>query len=270
MNPRIHKVGNSFKGLASYLLHDKDASTSERVAWVETHNLGTDNPNTAWKVMLATAMKQQELKRAAGIPAQGQKSKGTVLHYSLSWAEHEAEGLSREEMVRAAKSSLAVYGVDPALFKAAAKNVPKRRQFADEHQAVIICHEDEKHPHVHIRVNRVHPVHGCILPNGKDQEKLSRWALEYERSRGEVLAKNRERNWDMRDRGIWVKDTNHDPRHVWEMRQSELGEAANDNDSPALTRLKTDQKAKNDALGEYGARLAKNHREAWKTLSEAH
>jgi relaxase-like protein len=270
MNPRIHKVGSSFKGLAAYLLHDKDASSAERVAWVETHNIGTDNPQTAWKVMVATAMKQQELKKAAGISAQGQKAKGTVLHYSLSWAEHEADDLTPEEMVRAAKASMAVYGVDPALFKPSAKNIPKRRQYADEHQAMIICHTDEKHPHVHIMVNRVHPLHGAILPNGKDQEKLSKWALEYERSRGEVLAKNRERNWDMRDRGIWIKDDSHEPRHIWEMRNEALRESANDNDTPALQRLKAAQKAENDALAKVGGEQAKRHRQAWIDLSEAH
>ena len=41
---RVHKVGSSFKGCAAYLLHDKDASSAERVGWVAMHNLGTDNP----------------------------------------------------------------------------------------------------------------------------------------------------------------------------------------------------------------------------------
>lgn len=270
MNPRIHKVGSSFKGLAAYLLHDKDATTDERVAWVETHNMGTDNPETAWKLMIATAMKQAELKKAAGIPAQGQKNKGTVLHFSLSWSKDEKAPVDRTEMVKAAKEALAVYGVDPALFKPSAKNIPKRRQYADEHQAMIICHDDEEHPHVHVMVNRVHPVHGAILPNGKDQEKLSKWALEYNLGRGEELSKRRELNWEMRNRGIWVKDNNHDPRHVWEIRQEALRESANDNETPALQRLKAEQKADNDALAKDGGLQATRQRKAWAALSEAH
>lgn len=270
MNPRIHKVGSSFRGLAAYLLHDKGAESAERVAWVETHNMGTSNPETAWRVMAATAMKQSELKEAAGVSNTGRKSKGVVLHYSLSWAEHEAEGLTKEEMIRAAKSSMAAYGVDPDLFKPSAKNIPKRRQFADEHQAMIVCHSDEKHPHVHVVVNRVHPEHGAILPTGKDQEKLSRWALDYEKSRGEVLCTQRERNWNMRDRGIWVKGEDHEPRHVWEMRKQILGKAANDNPSPALQKLKAEQTARNAALGKEGGEQAKRHRQAWIALSEAY
>ena len=51
MVPKIHAKGSSFKGCATYVLHDKDAQTSERVAWSETVNLGTSNPHAAWKVM---------------------------------------------------------------------------------------------------------------------------------------------------------------------------------------------------------------------------
>ena len=41
-------VGKSFKGTALYLLHDADhASTDERVAWAETQNLATDDPELA-------------------------------------------------------------------------------------------------------------------------------------------------------------------------------------------------------------------------------
>jgi len=266
---RIHKTGTSFKGCAAYLLHDKDASTSERVGWVATHNLGTDNPHTAWRVMAATAMKQGELKRAAGISGTGRKTKGTVLHYSLSWKGVEnPEELTKEAMLRAAKSSLGAYGVDPALFKPGAKNIPKRKQYADEHQAVIICHTDEKHPHVHIMVNRVHPEHGCILPNGKDQDKLSAWANEYEHSTGMVLCKNRADNWDSRKRGIWVKGDKNMPRHTFEMIRKTLPTAANENRSPALQRLMDDQQAKNVALGREGGLQAKKHKQAWRDLAQ--
>ena len=63
MLPKLHSKGKSFKGAALYLLHDKDrAATSERVAWTETRNLLTDDPHRAWRVMAATAMKQDILK----------------------------------------------------------------------------------------------------------------------------------------------------------------------------------------------------------------
>lgn len=266
---RVHKVGSSFKGCAAYLLHDKDAATAERVGWVATHNLGTDNPQTAWRVMAATALQHNELKQAAGIKATGQKMKGAVLHYSLSWkGVEDPKHLTQEAMLAAATRSLSAIGVDPALFKPSAKNIPKRRQYADEHQAMIVCHTDEEHPHVHVMVNRVHPEHGCILPSGKERDKLSRWANDYEHDTGMILCQNRADNWDQRNRGIWVKHEENIPRHTFEMTQEALGSAANDNSSPALERLKAAQRAQNDALAADGAEQAIRQREAWLALSE--
>lgn len=268
---RIHKTGSSFKGCAAYLLHDKDAGTSERVGWVETVNMATSNPQTAWRVMAATAMMQNDIKAAAGIKATGRQAKGTVLHYSLSWkGEESPEHLTKEAMIRAAKSSLSAYGVDPALFKPGARNIPKRRQFADEHQAMIICHTDEKHPHVHIMVNRVHPGHGCILPTGKDRDKLSAWANDYEHKTGQVFCANRADAWDSRRRNIWVKGAGNVPRHTFEMAEKTLPAPGNDNDRPALQRLKSEQKALNDALARDGGEQFKRHRQAWQDLSQAH
>lgn len=43
MIPRVAKSGRSFKGAALYYLHDKGALTSDRVAFIETANLPTDN-----------------------------------------------------------------------------------------------------------------------------------------------------------------------------------------------------------------------------------
>ena len=68
MLPKIHKNGTSFKGIAQYVLHDKNAETSQRVAWTETINLATRNPDTAWKVMSAVSLDQARLKREAGVP----------------------------------------------------------------------------------------------------------------------------------------------------------------------------------------------------------
>lgn len=70
MVPRIPRtkgkgVGTSFKGTAAYLLHDEgQAQTSDRVLWTDTRNLATDNPDQAWRVMAATAMDSDRLKRA--------------------------------------------------------------------------------------------------------------------------------------------------------------------------------------------------------------
>lgn len=179
MVPSIAKAGLSFKGAMSYYLHDKgqetDArpTTAERVAWTETRNLATDGPQTATRIMIATAAQADELKAAAGVKASGRKSAAHVYAYSLAWHPDEAAKLDRAEMVRAVDSSLKALG-------------------AEAHQAVIICHRDQKHPHVHVVVNRVHPETGRMLATSNDRLKLSDWANAYERERGQILTPLRE------------------------------------------------------------------------------
>ena len=73
MVPRDHGFGTSFSGVASYLLHDKDhANSNDRVAWTYCHNLGTQDPDTAFKVMAAVAMDKSRLKQQAHETAQAE------------------------------------------------------------------------------------------------------------------------------------------------------------------------------------------------------
>ena len=46
-----------------------------------------------------------------------------------------------------------------------------------EHQAVLIEHTDEPHPHVHICVNLFHPETGASAKLSKDHYILERWAI---------------------------------------------------------------------------------------------
>ncbi len=181
----IHQNGTSFKGLMAYLMHDKGADTSERVAWTHSHNLATDDPEIGWRTMAATAMLQSDLKREAGIPATGRKSIASVMHYTLSWEATERDELSRDDMVEAALASMTYMGTQEGE-KIGRKKNAIRTQFADEHQAIIVCHDEGpgNPPHVHIMLNRVHPDHGVMLPDSKDYEKLSAWALEYRKAQG--------------------------------------------------------------------------------------
>lgn len=72
MVPKIIARGRSFKGAASYLLHDKGyVPTAERVAWTDTRNLAIEDPHQAWRIMAATALDQDRLKEKAGIKATG-------------------------------------------------------------------------------------------------------------------------------------------------------------------------------------------------------
>ncbi|MCQ0990612.1 relaxase/mobilization nuclease domain-containing protein [Jiella marina] len=187
MVPDITKPGHSFQGALAYYLHDKrqDATgphpeTAERVAWTETRNLATDDPQLAKRIMIATAMHADELKAAAGLKATGRKSKAHVYSYSLAWHPDEAKTLDRAEMLRAVDQSLKVIG-------------------ADGHQAVIVAHTDQKHPHVHVVVNRVNPNDGRMLSTSNDRLKLSDWANRYERERGQILTPAREEKRQLRE-----------------------------------------------------------------------
>jgi hypothetical protein len=109
MVPNVTKGGASFKGAAAYYLHDKEAETAERVAWTETVNLITSDPEKATRVMAATAMVQNELKVEAGIKATGRRLEKPVYISSLSW--HPDEQPDKATMVEAARESLKALGV---------------------------------------------------------------------------------------------------------------------------------------------------------------
>jgi hypothetical protein len=165
MVPNVTKGGASFKGAAAYYLHDKDAMSADRVAWTETVNLISRDPERAARVMAATAMAQNELKAEAGIKATGRKLEKPVYVYSLSW--HPEEKPDRTAMVEAARESLKALGVE-------------------DRQALIICHTDEPHAHVHVIVNRVSMEDGRAANMRGDHLKLSRWAEGWEKRHGRI------------------------------------------------------------------------------------
>jgi len=223
----INPFGHSFKGLASYLLRGPDNDNPERVDWVLTHNVGTDDPEIAWRIMVDTAKRAGELKKAAGFGAGGRKSKGPVMHYVLSWKPEEAETLTQEEMQRAALDSLKVLG------KKRSKSRSAKTQTGYEHQAMIVAHKDKGHCHVHVMLSRTHPEHGLSLPSYNDQIRLSDWAHELRKAQGlEHLTPERVKNYEARKRsrrrpvpGVRVKGKPRIPRHIYELRQ----QAVNDN-----------------------------------------
>ena len=218
----VNEFGRSFKGLSGYLLRGPNNDNPERVDWTVTHNLGTDDPELAWRIMADTSRRADELKKAAGFGAGGRKSKGPVLHYVLSWKPGEAETLTKEEMQRAALDSLKVLG------KQRSKRRNMKTQSGDEHQAVIVAHRDKGHCHVHVMLNRVHPEHGLSMPSYKDFVRLSDWAHEYRKGMGlEHLTPERAKNYEARKRsrlhpvpGVQVKGTPRIPRHIYELQNT--------------------------------------------------
>lgn len=173
MTPRIARRGHSFIGAGNYYLHDKQAQTTERVAWSSTINLATNDPTKAMRHMAYTAMQADRLKQQQGSSSAGRKACGPVYAFSLSW--HPQQQPSREEMQTAAHATIERLGLQ-------------------QHEAVMVAHSDTDHAHVHIIANLVHPDTGKIADIRLDQRKLSAWALEYEREHGHIYCEQREIN----------------------------------------------------------------------------
>lgn len=186
--------GRSFKGVGLYVLHDKGVASDDRVAFTETVNLATDRGNVAVAHMIDTAIHANDLKIAAGNRASKRVTQ-PVYHYTLSWETSETP--SKAEQIEAARESLAALGLA-------------------ERQALIVAHTDTDNPHVHVVVNRVHPETGIAAKMGNDRLKLSNWAEDYRRNRGqEHLCKNRQDNNRRRRDGEFVKDIKSLTRQEW-------------------------------------------------------
>lgn len=253
MVPALTKGGSSFKGAAAYYLHDKPApgqgagreerpTSSNRVAWTETVNLTTADPDRAWRMMATTAMAQAELKAAAGVKATGRKLTSPVFAYSLAW--HPDERPDRTEQMDAARSSLKALGLE-------------------EHQAVIVAHNDEPHAHVHVIVNRVHPADGKAATLSNSQRAIQKWALAYERQQGKILCPKREENAKKREQGQQVNA----PREARQIHEARKGTG---NDNLAHIFVRSDQTQKDAALAERGRAMHDRHGRQWDAIRTAY
>jgi hypothetical protein len=77
----------------------------------------------------------------------------------------------------------------------------------DEHQAVLVAHDDKSHKHVHIMLNAVHPETGLRLNDSFEQRRSQKWALNYEREQGHIYCEQRELSPAERENNM--------PRNVW-------------------------------------------------------
>ena len=185
MIPKVTRKGTSFKGAAAYYLHDKQADTSERVTFTHTENLPTSNPDLAWKIMAHTALNANALKRASGQVATGNKLKYPVYAYSISWP----QGTSPDQaaMIAEGRETLKAFRLEG-------------------YQTLMVAHHDQKHPHIHLIVNRVHPETGLAAKHSNDWLKASKWAERYEIKDGVIHCKQRVENNRARREGRFVKD----------------------------------------------------------------
>lgn len=177
--------GHSFKKLAAYLLTPKDAG--DRALWYDVENVGTDNPHMAARVMAATAMNADAIKARAGVGRGGRKSEaGAVYHVVMSWAADETP--TKEHQQGAARDMLKAIGLERA-------------------QALIVAHDDNGKPHLHIVANLIDPETGKQFSLSNDQRKMSDWALAYEKANGGIRVQGRADNAERRARGENTKDT---------------------------------------------------------------
>lgn len=180
MIPRIAEGGRSFKGAFRYYMHDPEENTRDRIAWTHTHNMLTRDPDKAWKVMAYTAKVQDRLKQASGQKMTGRKTEKPVMVYSLSW--HPELDPDKDHMLGAAMRSINALGLQ-------------------DHEAIIIAHRDTPHRHVHVVVNRVHPITGLVASDSHTKRKLSEFALQFQKEHNMDYCPQREENHRKREEG---------------------------------------------------------------------
>jgi hypothetical protein len=193
MIPVIARGGTSFQGVFQYLYHAKGSRDECRVAWSETRNMMTRCLHKAWKVMAFTVKVQARLKEASGRRRSGRKLEKPVFSYSLSW--HPEQKPTKERMGEAVERSL---------------------------EALIIAHEDEPHPHVHVVVNRVHPSTGIAASLSHSRRKLSEFALKLEQEEGKIYCQQRDENARRRKQGRKTRYVDPVIASAWE--QSSCGQ----------------------------------------------
>jgi hypothetical protein len=170
----------SFAAVSGYLLHDKGGHGEERVEWAQAENVWAEDTRDAWHEMARTAQDAPDIKRRSGMSAAGRQVRNPAFHVSLSWAQDERP--SREEMLARAREVLGTLGLE-------------------RHQALIVCHNDEPHPHVHILASRIDPVTGRANNLPRSKRRLQDWALNYEREQGNIRCRLREENHEKLKRG---------------------------------------------------------------------
>ena len=143
---------------------------------------------------------------------------------------------------------------------------------AKDHQAVIVAHQDEPHPHIHIIVNMVNPENGKNLNLSNDRKKLHKWSNDWRKERGEehlytpnkakkfeaIEAKKRGENVEYHNKG---KST---PRQL-----NEAFETAKKTTTPTKAQaIKKEEAAKDKALSDYGRKLNNRQSNEWAALSD--
>ena|GEM_PF-4935487 len=138
---QVYELGTGFKGEALYLLYGHlDNLNPDRVDWIETRNLPTDDPLAAARIMAATARDRRTKQKP-------------VYHFSISFDYNDPA--DRALMLRVADRLLADLKMQG-------------------YQALMVAHRDRAHAHLHIVVNRIHPEELTVWSNWNDYRRIER------------------------------------------------------------------------------------------------
>ena len=145
-------TGGGFRGLANYMENEN------KMKFKETRNLTGDHKDHYIRMMEESASLSSRVEKP-------------VWHLTLSYAE--TDNPSKKMMLEDADQVLEKMGLD-------------------EHQAVIVAHNDEDFEHLHVMVNRVHPVKGKAWNRWNDWDRAKAILRDIEKQRGyrEVSEKN--------------------------------------------------------------------------------
>lgn len=142
----------------------QDSRFDDRVAWHETHNTITKDPEKALRVMAFSYYHADDLKREAGIATTGRKPNNKPgLSLTLSW--HPRHHPNQQEMSQAALGLLKHLGLQ-------------------DHETVLVAHNDRNHAHVHVLTSLVHPVTGLRNRLPYSKLRVSAYLLDYQKERG--------------------------------------------------------------------------------------
>ena len=125
VQPSKRKSGSSFKRLLNYLTMERDPDTGKtllRGDVVMSYNL----------ISFDTAAAEMK-----GVESLNPRCNDAVFHYELAWPPGERP--SRAEWIDSASYTLNQLGLK-------------------QHQYVLVAHDDKKYFHIHVMVNKVHPV----------------------------------------------------------------------------------------------------------------
>jgi hypothetical protein len=160
----VSSSGRTFRAIATYLALGRSGDEPERVGWSASRNLPTDDPQLAARFMRATAEQNVRVEKP-------------VYHFAISF--DPTDPVDRATLERVADRVLDRLGLR-------------------EHEAILVAHRDREHAHVHVLVNRVHPVTGRAWDRWQDHPVIQQVLREEERALG--IREVRGRLYELPDR----------------------------------------------------------------------